>query len=205
MQPSPQSTSPPCLQPAPYLSDQWACHLRLWWLDLLLRLRRGLLLWLLLGLAHHRASQGLLAGGGVVYCRRPIGIHEGLACNGTIGPSEPLDLSFGSNNHSDRYLKSNLKQRGRVVAIQDTRTFTHVKTLLFLTHLVQLTLYNNVSPEQCKKQQIHLPPSGRFPKVKFICIQWHPVERKNKKLTQMKQYFNENKLYTIQQEQTVIK
>lgn len=54
--------------------------MRLWWLDLLLWLRRGLLLWLLLGLAHHRASQGLLAGGGVVYCRRPIGIHEGLAC-----------------------------------------------------------------------------------------------------------------------------
>lgn len=84
----------PSFQATPYLSDQWACQLWLWWLDLLLWLRWGLLLWLLLGLPHHHASQGLLTGGGVVYCRGPIGIHKGLACNGIIAwsrwASQPL-------------------------------------------------------------------------------------------------------------------
>lgn len=61
-----------------YLSDQWACHLRLGWLDLLLRWG-GLLLGLLLGLPHHRASQRLLAGRGVVYGGASIWIHKGLA------------------------------------------------------------------------------------------------------------------------------
>lgn len=58
--------------------------MRLGWLDLLLGLWGGLLLGLRLGLPHHRATQGLLAGWGVVDGRGSIRIHEGLACNGTI-------------------------------------------------------------------------------------------------------------------------
>ena len=49
------------------------------WLDLLLGLRGGLLLGLRLGLPHHRTTQGLLAGWGVVDGGGPIRIHEGLA------------------------------------------------------------------------------------------------------------------------------
>lgn len=65
------------LQP---LSDQGTGHLWLGWLDLLLGLRGGLLLGLRLGLPHHRTTQGLLAGWGVVDGGGPIRIHEGLAC-----------------------------------------------------------------------------------------------------------------------------
>lgn len=68
------------LQPLDRLSDQGAGHLRLGWLDLLLGLWGGLLLGLRLGLPHHRTTQGLLAGWGVVDGGGSIRIHEGLAC-----------------------------------------------------------------------------------------------------------------------------
>lgn len=76
------NTPPPHLPASSYLSDQRARQVWLGWLHLLLWLRRGLLLWRLLGLPHHGASQGLLAAGGVVYGRGSVGIHKGLACNG---------------------------------------------------------------------------------------------------------------------------
>lgn len=74
--------SPPHLPASSYLSDQWARHVWLGRLHPLLWLGGGLLLGGLLGRPHHGASQGLLAAGGVVYCRGAIRIHKGLACNG---------------------------------------------------------------------------------------------------------------------------
>ena len=54
--------------------------MRLGWLDLLLGLWGGLLLGLRLGLPHHRTTQRLLTGWGVVDGGGSIRIHEGLAC-----------------------------------------------------------------------------------------------------------------------------